>query len=223
MSAMAHAPLFAPLSVSMHLPLTPPALRTFSPWIVEADRLAEERHRGQVRKYTEAPYISHPREVATLVGAVPHTIEMLQAALLHDTVEDTTNGEAEQRELLALIHARFGGVVAQSVAWLTDQIPLSFGPRKARKLEATIRLSQAPASVQTIKLADRLSNVHSILTHDRGFAPVYVTESRDLLERLTAADSGLRAALARLLAQAEASPHRPSSPAARVWRDPHFG
>lgn len=56
-----------------------------------AMRVATAAHEGigQVRKYTGEPYINHPAAVAELVSSVPHTPEMLAAAWLHDTVEDT--------------------------------------------------------------------------------------------------------------------------------------
>ena len=42
-------------------------------------------HKGQKRKYTGTPYIDHPLEVMGIVRTVPHTTEMLMAAVLHDT------------------------------------------------------------------------------------------------------------------------------------------
>lgn len=60
---------------------------------------------GQRRKYSNEPYIVHPMAIARLVKTVSHTPEMVAAALLHDTVEDT-NVE------LADIEQSFGPVVA---------------------------------------------------------------------------------------------------------------
>ena len=54
-----------------------------------AIHLATVAHTGQKRKYTGAPYIGHPLEVMGIVQTVPHTTEMLMAAVLHDVVEDT--------------------------------------------------------------------------------------------------------------------------------------
>ncbi|VFS46676.1 HD domain-containing protein [Budvicia aquatica] len=61
---------------------------------------------NQLRKYTNAPYIVHPAAVAELVRSVPHSPEMIAAAWLHDTVEDT-------QVTLDDIAQRFGTVVCR--------------------------------------------------------------------------------------------------------------
>lgn len=53
-----------------------------------ADRLAEERHKGQVDK-AGGPYVEHPRAVARITAAWGGSLEQQLAALLHDIVEDT--------------------------------------------------------------------------------------------------------------------------------------
>lgn len=55
-----------------------------------AREFATEAHKSidQRRKYTNQPYIVHPLTVAELVRTVPHTEEMIAAALLHDVVEE---------------------------------------------------------------------------------------------------------------------------------------
>jgi (p)ppGpp synthase/HD superfamily hydrolase len=70
-------------------------------------------HTGQTRKYTGEPYIVHPFAVSLIVQSVPHTPEMVAAALLHDTVEDTGKTIEEIEQL-------FGKQVASYVGWLTD-------------------------------------------------------------------------------------------------------
>lgn len=67
----------------------------------------------QRRKYTGEPYIVHPIAVAELVRSVPHTPEMIAAALLHDVVEDTP-------VTIEGIETEFGARVAELVGWLTD-------------------------------------------------------------------------------------------------------
>jgi GTP diphosphokinase / guanosine-3',5'-bis(diphosphate) 3'-diphosphatase len=57
--------------------------------IAAADAFAEAAHAGQLRKYSDGvPSIAHPRAVAAVVASVPHDTEQVQAALLHDTIED---------------------------------------------------------------------------------------------------------------------------------------
>ena len=62
-----------------------------------AEIWAKRWHAGQVRKYTGEPYWTHPIAVAHLVKSVPHTPEMVAAALMHDILEDTKATEAEMR------------------------------------------------------------------------------------------------------------------------------
>jgi (p)ppGpp synthase/HD superfamily hydrolase len=131
---------------------------------------------GQRRKYTNDPYIVHPAAVAALVRSVDHTDEMLAAAWLHDTVEDTF-------ATLEDIHEQFGGAVGQRVALLTD-CGLALGNREARKRIDRERLVGADRNTKTIKLADLIDNSRTITQHDPGFARTYMAEKRLLLESL---------------------------------------
>lgn len=140
----------------------------------------------QVRKYTFEPYIVHPAEVASIVATVPHTDEMLAAAWLHDTVEDTGVSIED-------IRAEFGHDVASLVGWLTDISRPQDGNRAVRKAIDREHTAQAPAEAQTIKLADLIANSRSILAHDPAFAKVYLEEKRMLLEVLSRGDATLMA------------------------------
>jgi (p)ppGpp synthase/HD superfamily hydrolase len=140
----------------------------------------------QVRKYTFEPYIVHPTEVAGIVASVPHTNEMLAAAWLHDTVEDTGVSIVD-------IHAEFGHEVAELVGWLTDVSTPEHGNRAVRKALDRDHIACAPAAAQTVKLADLIANSSSIMAHDPAFARVYLAEKRMLLEVLTRGDAALMA------------------------------
>jgi (p)ppGpp synthase/HD superfamily hydrolase len=140
---------------------------------------------GQRRKYSGEPYIVHPIAVAELVKTVPHSPEMVAAALLHDVVEDTKVGLDE-------IRAEFGDRVAELVDWLTDVSRPSHGNRRARKQLDLEHLAKAPAEAQTIKLADLIDNTRSIAVHDKHFWPVYRGEMRALLKVLTRGDQTLQ-------------------------------
>lgn len=149
---------------------------------------ARAAHAEQRRKYTDNPYRDHLAEVAGIVSAVaPHAeaaVEtMVAVAWLHDCVED----QGVTREALA---AEFGEQVAEGVLYLSD---LEEGNRAARKALSRARLAAAPAWVQTIKVADVISNTSSILQHDAAFAALYLEEKRLLLEVLTRADPRLLA------------------------------
>lgn len=139
---------------------------------------------AQLRKYTNEPYIVHPREVARIVGTIPHSYEMLAAAWLHDVVEDTG-------VTLEVIREEFGNDVATLVGWLTDVSRPEQGNRATRKAIDRAHTAMAPADAQTIKLADLISNCTSIVEHDATFAKTYLEEKRLLLEVLTKGDREL--------------------------------
>ena len=149
---------------------------------------------GQVRKYTFEPYIVHPTEVASIVATVPHTNEMLAAAYLHDTVEDTGVSIVD-------IQVEFGNEVASLVGWLTDVSKPEQGNRAVRKAIDRDHTACAPAEAQTVKLADLIANSRSILAHDPAFAKVYLEEKRMLLEVLTRGDATLMAQARRIVGE----------------------
>jgi guanosine-3',5'-bis(diphosphate) 3'-pyrophosphohydrolase len=138
---------------------------------------AAEAHRGQTRKYNPSlPYIVHPIEVMSIVATVPHSPEMLAAAVLHDVVEDTDVGISD-------IFKTFGQVTHDLVWAMTDQN--SQGNRATRKAAECERWSRQLPSAQTIKIADLISNTSSIVEHDPKFAETYLAEKRQLLNSLT--------------------------------------
>jgi (p)ppGpp synthase/HD superfamily hydrolase len=112
------------------------------------------------------------------IGGTP---EMVAAAFLHDTVEDTgVTMETIERE--------FGPEVAEIVFFLTDASRPEHGNRAARKAIDRAHIAKADARAQTIKLADLISNCSSIVKYDPEFAKVYLEEKRLLLEVLTKGD-----------------------------------
>jgi (p)ppGpp synthase/HD superfamily hydrolase len=143
-------------------------------------------HEGQVRKYTGEPYITHPIAVAKIVATVPHTTEMLVAAILHDTVEDTD-------VTLEDIEREFGKEVMTLVFWLTDVSQPSDGNRAQRKAVDRAHLAMAPAAAQTIKVCDLIHNTASIRQRDPDFWVVYRKEKLLLMDILVDADPTLRA------------------------------
>ena len=145
---------------------------------------ATAAHGDQKRKYTEDPYINHPIAVAEIVKTVPHTQEMVAAALLHDVVEDT-------HVTLDQIRDAFGDEVAELVSWLTDVSRPEDGNRRTRKELDRLHTANAPADAQTIKLADLIHNTASIEKHDPGFYKVYRQEKIELLKVLTKGNKDL--------------------------------
>lgn len=123
--------------------------------LLDAVMFAAERHKNQRRKDKEAsPYINHPLALAHLLatkGGV-EDVATLQAAILHDTIEDTETTEEELR-------LRFGGVVADIVVELTDDKSLPKQRRKELQVEHAPHKSNAAALV---KLADKTCNLRDI-------------------------------------------------------------
>lgn len=142
---------------------------------------------GQKRKYTGEPYIVHPQAVVGLLMSIGPSPEMVAAAWLHDTVEDT-------HATLADIDAAFGPQVASYVEMLTDVLTRSTGGERIhRKNTNLLHSAQACPQAQSIKLCDLIDNSRNILEHDPVFARGYMVEMRRLLTVLTQGDPGLYA------------------------------
>ncbi len=148
------------------------------------EQFATRHHAGQVRKYTGEPYINHPKWVRNLVASVNHSQAMLDAAILHDVVEDT---EATIEE----VFSRFGPDVEQLVRELTYTSKSTEGNRAQRKALDLAHTAAASADAQTIKLADVIHNVPSIVENDPKFARVYVREKWELMDVLRKGDPAL--------------------------------
>eukprot|EP00727_Mastigamoeba_balamuthi_P009927 m51a1_g5557 guanosine-3',5'-bis(diphosphate) 3'-diphosphatase, putative (350) ;mRNA; f:558855-560930 len=118
----------------------------------------EERnavHVAQRRKGpTAAPYINHPLSVAyELTSAGVTDISTLQAALLHDTVEDTGTTLEE-------IEGQFGRAVRDVVAEVSDDKSLSKRARKELQVQHAPHRSHA---AKLVKLGDKISNIRDLV------------------------------------------------------------
>ncbi|KAJ0056515.1 hypothetical protein NL108_009677 [Boleophthalmus pectinirostris] len=135
--------------------------------LLETVNFAAEKHRNQRRKDPEAtPYVNHPIGVAHILSheAGVTDICVLQAALLHDTVEDTDTSLAE-------LESRFGAVVSGIVAEVTDDKTLSKAERKRLQVEHARHCSPR---AKLVKLADKLYNLRDL----QRTAPVGWSEQR---------------------------------------------
>ncbi len=146
---------------------------------------------GQQRKYNNQPYDVHLNAVAKLVASVSDDPEMIAAAWLHDTVEDTP-------ATLDDIAENFGAAVAELVESLTDVSMPSDGNRAIRKSIDREHSAQASARAKTVKLADLIDNCKDIAEHDERFARVYLVEMGALLEVLEDGDPTLLTEASRL-------------------------
>ena len=137
------------------------------PALLEAARFGAEEHCKCRRKDADAtPYINHPLKVANLLTSVGKIddVEILQAALLHDTVEDAKTKPEE-------IERRFGRGVRDLVMEVTDDKNLLKAERKRRQVEKAPHLTPR---AKVIKLADKIANLSDMVasppsgwTHER--------------------------------------------------------
>ena len=123
--------------------------------LAEAYHFAAAKHVGQRRKGVAAePYVNHLTEVAELAALATggEDVEVIVAAVLHDTVEDTDTSFAE-------IGVRFGARVAGLVAEVTDDKTL---PKAVRKQAQVEHAAHASRGAKIIKLADKTSNLRAM-------------------------------------------------------------
>jgi guanosine-3',5'-bis(diphosphate) 3'-pyrophosphohydrolase len=128
------------------------------PKLLQAISFSAKKHRYQRRKGGDAePYINHPLEVANLLATIGKVTdyEILMAAILHDTVEDTQTTAEELREL-------FGENVCRMVLEVTDDKSLPKKRRKELQIEHAPHLSDG---AKQVKLCDKISNVTDVLTN----------------------------------------------------------
>jgi len=122
--------------------------------VMQAANFAARKHANQRRKGEDAePYVNHLSEVAALAAdATSGDVDVVVAALLHDTVED-------QGVLIEEIAAEFGAKVASFVGEVTDDKKLDKQVRK------DLQVAKAPYKSQgasVIKIADKTSNLRAI-------------------------------------------------------------
>ena len=148
--------------------------------VVEAKMFATAAHAaiGQKRKYSGDDYIVHPQRVAAIVERHGGTDEMIAAAWLHDTVEDTDVTPI-------LITKMFGVDVADIVEGLTDISLPDDGNRAKRKSIDRMHSANASTEAQFVKCADIIDNSWDIAENDLSFAKVYKSEVFLLLNAMT--------------------------------------
>ncbi len=169
--------------------------------ILKAARFASVKHVRQKRKGAAAePYLNHLIEVADLVSmaiAAPDA-NVIAAAFLHDTVEDT---ETSHEELVEM----FGADIAALVGEVTDDKSLPKAERKRLQIEHAPHLS---ARAQTIKIADKISNLRGILftppeDWDLHRKQDYFAWAKRVVDACTAPNPFLKAEFARTFAQVQ--------------------
>jgi guanosine-3',5'-bis(diphosphate) 3'-pyrophosphohydrolase len=157
--------------------------------LIKAADFAAFKHRRQRRKDAEAsPYINHPLALARVlkIEAGVEDVDVLVAAILHDTVEDTqTTVEELERE--------FGEVVAGVVAEVTDDKRLPKPERKRLQVEHAPQLSP---KAKLVKLADKICNLRDVVDSPPAHWPLercraYFEWARAVIDGLRGAHPGL--------------------------------
>ena len=119
---------------------------------------AVKAHAGTERRGKGFPYIVHPMEAVEIVATITPDQELLAAAALHDTVEDT-DVTVEQ------IRAEFGDRIAALVASESDTFEAGVSEEDSwhsRKKAAIYRLAAASHDAKIVALGDKLSNMRAI-------------------------------------------------------------
>lgn len=123
---------------------------------IEAVAFAARKHSNQRRKNADAsPYINHPIALAHVLaneGGIVNP-DVLCAAVLHDTVEDTDTTEAELKEA-------FGPKIASIVMEVTDDKTL---PKEVRKQKQIEHAPHSSHEARLVKLADKICNLRDVL------------------------------------------------------------
>lgn len=123
--------------------------------IERAYRTAEHYHLGQTRKNGD-PFITHPLAVTTILAELGMNEATLCAALLHDTVEDTSY-------TLEQLKVDFGEEIAQMVDGVTKLDKIKYGESaKAETIRKMVVAMARDIRVLIIKLADRLHNMRTL-------------------------------------------------------------
>ncbi len=131
-------------------------MSTALPELLRAVSFAADKHRDQRRKNAAAsPYVNHPIEVAETLAAIGgiNDLIVLQAALLHDTIEDTETTGPE-------LEGQFGAEVRGLVEEVSDDKSLPKEERKRLQVERAPELSDR---AKLVKLADKICNVRDLI------------------------------------------------------------
>ena len=123
--------------------------------VLKATQFAALKHCDQRRKDGKTPYIIHPISVAMIlseIGSIEDP-EILSAALLHDTLEDTDTSAHE-------LDKNFGSRVRIIVEELTDNDMLTFSQSKQMQIENAPNLSK---NATLVRIADKISNVSDVI------------------------------------------------------------
>lgn len=120
---------------------------------------ASEAHKGMFRKGTDIPYIVHPMEAGAIAASITSDKEIISAAILHDTLEDTSvTAEDIERE--------FGKEVLRLVKGDSEDKREDLPPEETWKIRKQEKIdyfrNKADIKEKIVAISDKLSNIRSI-------------------------------------------------------------
>lgn len=150
-------------------------------------QFVKDSHGDQKRKYTGEPYWNHVYAVAEIVSE--YDVKGIEIALCHDLFEDTYVKALDLLRFLAQngysnSEAQF---IVSGVNDLTDVFTKENYPklnRKDRKKLEAERLGKIHSLSQSVKYADLIDNTSSLSKYDKGFAKVYLSEKKEMLQQM---------------------------------------
>ena len=165
-------------------------------WNFAAQKHAAQRRKGEAQE----PYVNHLAEVAELVAEATGGTDanLVAAAVLHDTIEDTKTSDRELADV-------FNDDIAALVVELTDDKNLDWQERKKLQVTTAARKSDR---VKILKLADKTANLRSLAksppTHwDTARRRQYLVWSMDVAAGLRGVNVWLEAAFDRATEMAQ--------------------
>lgn len=157
--------------------------------VLKALHFAAEKHRVQRRKDpADTPFVNHLIDVAEILASVGRItdISVLQAAVLHDTLEDTATTPEE-------LEQAFGSRVRHLVEELTEDMSLR---RIERKQQIIDRAPHMSLEARQLKIADMVSNLRSLRLQDSPEWPLkYRKQYVDFAEKVFAGCRGINTGL----------------------------
>lgn len=138
-------------------------------------KFAQKKHMGQSRKFDETPYIDHPIGVVKILKEYTSDEDIICAAYLHDTVEDTNT---TLEEIKSIFH--------QNIASLVEELTSNreYEKKMGKPQYLTQKINAMSEKAKLIKLSDRLHNVSDIESNPIQFGKRYAEETAFILNNL---------------------------------------
>ena len=143
--------------------------------INKAIEFAKQKHKNQKRKFQDEPYFNHPIRVVKILQNYSNEEDLIIAAYLHDTIEDT---KTKFEEILELFGEKVAGLVLE----------LTSDKKEAKKVGKAVYLANKVNEMSDeaflIKLCDRLDNVSGFEHEPKDFVKRYRAETEYILKNI---------------------------------------